>query len=219
MIFDLGGVVLGSPLHAIAAYERDAGIQAGFVNRLVVESGSSGAWSRLERGELSLEAFCEAFDRESAAAGQPVSARALMERIGESSGPEPLMLEAIQRLRIAGLRVSALTGRGLKRIWATAEKLEQAASLKIPTAELNRWLQDCVRKHEPAMAQRGSCSDQERQMFFDEGARLMDRGAEAVILAGTDLFLAFEGQDPGYPVIDGGRLHIAEIARLAAGSG
>ncbi len=33
--------------------------------------------------------------------------------------------------------------------------------------------------------------------------------------AGTDLFLAFEGHDPGYPMIDGGELHIAALAEAA----
>ncbi len=68
-----------------------------------------------------------------------------------------------------------------------------------------------------AMAQRGSCTEAERQMFFDTGAKMVgEEGAEAVFLAGTDLFLAYEGHDPGYPVIDGGQVHIAELARLAA---
>ncbi len=65
------------------------------------------------------------------------------------------------------------------------------------------------------MAQRGACTEEERAYFFAEGADLMDRGAEAVFLAGTDLFLAFEGYDPGYPVIDGGELHIAALAEAA----
>ena len=43
VIFDLGGVVVGSPLHAIAAYERELGLPAHAVNRVVVESGSGGA--------------------------------------------------------------------------------------------------------------------------------------------------------------------------------
>ena len=47
VIFDLGGVVMDSPLHAIARYERDHGLPAGAVNRVVVESGETGAWSRL----------------------------------------------------------------------------------------------------------------------------------------------------------------------------
>ena len=69
VIFDLGGVVVGSPLHAIAAFERERGIPPGFVNRVVVDTGPGGAWSRLERGELGLEAFYVAFDRDCEAAG------------------------------------------------------------------------------------------------------------------------------------------------------
>jgi len=109
VLFDLGGVVLDSPLHAIARFEAEQGIPAGFVNRVVVEAGPGGAWSRLERGELSLEAFFEAFSGECAAAGQPLPARLLMERIGEASAPRPLMLEAVARIRARGLRAGALT--------------------------------------------------------------------------------------------------------------
>jgi putative hydrolase of the HAD superfamily len=110
VIFDLGGVVMGSPLHAIAAYERDIGIPAGFVNRLVVSTGPGGAWSRLERGELGLEAFFAAFDAECAAAGRSsFSARAMMTRIGEAAQPRPRMLDAIRTIRARGLRTSALT--------------------------------------------------------------------------------------------------------------
>jgi hypothetical protein len=107
VIFDLGGVVLGSPLHAIAELERDEGIPAGFVNRLVADSGPAGAWQRLERGELGLEAFFAAFDRECELAGHALSSRRLMERIAVASQPRPAMLTAIRRIRERGLRAAA----------------------------------------------------------------------------------------------------------------
>ncbi len=109
VIFDLGGVVLGSPLHAIARYERDHGIPTGFINRVVVESGSGGAWSRLERGELELEAFYAAFEGDCRAAGQGMSARLLMKRIAEISQPRPSMLAAVGAIRSRGLKAAALT--------------------------------------------------------------------------------------------------------------
>ena len=109
VIFDLGGVVLGSPLHAIARYERDHGIPTGFINRVVVESGSGGAWSRLERGELELEAFYAAFEGDCQAAGEAISARLLMERIAEISQPRPSMLAAVSAIRSHGLKAAALT--------------------------------------------------------------------------------------------------------------
>jgi putative hydrolase of the HAD superfamily len=109
VIFDLGGVVLGSPLHAIAAFERELGIAEGFVNRLVVESGPGGAWSRLERGELALEDFYAAFEAECERAGARIPARGLMERIAQGSGPRPAMLAAVARIRERGLAAAALT--------------------------------------------------------------------------------------------------------------
>ena len=119
VIFDLGGVVLGSPLDAIAAYEREHGLPAGFVNRLVEASGPDGAWARLERGELDLAAFREAFEHECEAAGGRLDAALLMERIGAQAAPRPAMLEAIRRIRGRGLAAAALTnnwaGDGLSR--------------------------------------------------------------------------------------------------------
>jgi epoxide hydrolase-like predicted phosphatase len=109
VIFDLGGVILGSPLHAIAHFERELHIAPGFINRVVVETGRDGAWARLERGELAMEAFFEAFEGDCSAAGQKLSARALMERIGEAAAPRPQMLEAVRRIRAHGLRAAALT--------------------------------------------------------------------------------------------------------------
>lgn len=109
VLFDLGGVVVGSPLHAIAAYEEELGIPLGTVNRVVIGTGGDGAWSRLERGELTLEPFYEAFDRECAAAGAALSARTLMIRVAGATAPRPAMLEAIRRIRAQGLIAAAIT--------------------------------------------------------------------------------------------------------------
>lgn len=108
VIFDLGGVVLDSPIHAIARYERELGIPSGFVNRVVVAAGPGGAWSRLERGELAMDDFFPAFEAECRQAGHEISGAEMMQRIGEC-GPRRVMLEAIARIRRRGLRVAALT--------------------------------------------------------------------------------------------------------------
>jgi len=109
VIFDLGGVVLDSPLHAIARFEREHGIPAGFVNRVVVSTGAGGAWSRLERGELRVEEWVPAFERDCAEAGQVLSAGRMMEAIRGASEPRPRMIAAIRAIRARGLRVGALT--------------------------------------------------------------------------------------------------------------
>jgi epoxide hydrolase-like predicted phosphatase len=109
VIFDLGGVVIGSPLHAIAAYERELGLATNAVNHAVVRSGPTGAWSRLERGELGLEEFYPLFEADCRALDVAIDAREMMRRVAEIAVPRPAMLEAIRKLRAGGLRVAALT--------------------------------------------------------------------------------------------------------------
>jgi GTP-binding protein len=53
------------------------------------------------------------------------------------------------------LPVSAKTGAGLDKLFPMVEKVATAGELRIPTAELNRWLEETVQRHEPAMAQKG----------------------------------------------------------------
>lgn len=109
VIFDLGGVVLESPLHAIARYEEMRELRPNAINEAVVAAGEGGAWARLERGELTMEDFCARFESECRAAGIVVDARELMARIAETTVPRPSMLEAIRRVRRHRLRVAALT--------------------------------------------------------------------------------------------------------------
>lgn len=63
----------------------------------------------------------------------------------------------------------------------------------------------------------GTSSSGQRERFLDAGRRMIAAGADAIVLAGTDLNLAFDGQDPGYRVIDALDVHVALLADLAAG--
>ena len=59
------------------------------------------------------------------------------------------------------------------------------------------------------------CSDTQRAFFIEEGRKLIDQGAEAVVLAGTDLNLTFDGRDVGYNVIDALDVHVTLLTDLA----
>jgi putative hydrolase of the HAD superfamily len=109
VLFDLGGVVMDSPLHAIARYEREHGLPTNAVNRVVATAGETGAWARLERGELTVATFCAPFEADCRAQGVTVDSARLMAYVAEASVPRPQMLEAIRRIRARGLRVGALT--------------------------------------------------------------------------------------------------------------
>lgn len=167
VLFDLGGVVLGSPLHAIARYEREAGLPAGFVNRLVVATGPGGAWSRLERGELPMEAFYAAFEAEGAEADGRLDARAMMERVHAESLPRPAMLEALRRLRAAGLRTGAVTNN-----WAPEGERGGTGSLLRP--HFDAFIESCVvgvRKPDPriyAIACEAVSVTPARTVFLDD---------------------------------------------------
>ena len=135
--------------------------------------------------------------------------------IAETIAASPLpLINAVEVIR------DALTAKGIRRIgvlgagrvmetglWGALDGLDQFLPTDADLAAVGQTYLD--------MAQRGACSEAERAVFFDQGAKMIERGAEAVFLAGTDLFLAFENHDPGYPVIDGGLLHIAALARAA----
>jgi putative hydrolase of the HAD superfamily len=109
VVFDLGGVVLGSPLHAIAAYERAAGIAENFVNRVVADTAPHGAWSRLERGEIDMARFIPEFESECERAGARIDAQAMFSAMAEEARPRPVMLDAIARIRGRGVLAAALT--------------------------------------------------------------------------------------------------------------
>lgn len=77
---------------------------------------------------------------------------------------------------------------------------------------------DAVHESYSAMAIAGRVTDAQRRVFFAEGARLhRDRGAEVVLLGGTDLFLAFQGTDCGFPVLDCADIHVEAVYRKSLG--
>lgn len=109
VIFDLGGVVLPSPIDAFREYEQREDLPHRFISEIIVNSGDHGAWSQLERGELTLEEFATAFEAECTAAGGAVRADDMFGVLQGSGSAHPEMLTAIAQIRVAGLKTAALT--------------------------------------------------------------------------------------------------------------
>ena len=144
VIFDLGGVILGSPIDAFTAYEAELGLPHQFLNRMIVDNGEGGAWQRLERGELAMPEFLDAFDQEVAAAGVQISAATLMQRVAQVSQPRPEMLAAIGRIREAGLRVAALTNN-----WASEDQRSKMSLLRDHFDVFVESVREGLRKPDP----------------------------------------------------------------------
>lgn len=66
------------------------------------------------------------------------------------------------------------------------------------------------------MAMQGDATANHRDTFFRAGAQMcQEQGADAVLLAGTYLFLAFRGETTDFKVIDCAEIHIAALADKA----
>lgn len=115
---------------------------------------------------------------------------------------------------------AAIAAKGLKRVGILGTRLVMgtrlygaidAAEIVVPEGE------DFEACHDAYLAMAFAChaTDSQRSLFFEIGQRLCDdQGAEAVILGGTDLFLAFDGRDCGFDVIDCAQIHAEALTRL-----
>ena len=83
----------------------------------------------------------------------------------------------------------------------------EALALEDEIEEIGQTYQD--------VAVAGICTPAQRAIFVDAGRRMMVTGAEAIVLAGTDLNLAFDGQETGYPVMDALDVHVVVLADRA----
>lgn len=105
--WDFGGVILTSPFDAFARYEAEHCLPPGFIRSINSTNPDTNAWARLERSEVSLEEFCALFEAECRAAGGKVDAAQVMLAVRGEIRPE--MLEALRRIRAAGLVTACLT--------------------------------------------------------------------------------------------------------------
>lgn len=169
VLFDLGGVVLGSPLQAIRAYAESLGFEPDAINRVVARTAPNGAWSRLERGEIVLDAFFADFEGDCRDAGLAIDARAMMQRMAGATAPRPAMLTAIARLRDSGFKTGALTNN-----WAHADGDGQRDGTRALRGHFDVFVESSVeglRKPDPAIY-RLACArldvSPERVIFLDD---------------------------------------------------
>ena len=125
VLFDLGGVLTESPMDSFAAYEASAGLPAGLIRRLNATDPDTNAWARYERGELDEAGFTAAFEAEANAAGHRVEAARVLQAL-RSPALRPVMVEAVTRLRTAGLPLALVSNnvRPMERTGALGELLD-----------------------------------------------------------------------------------------------
>jgi aspartate racemase len=110
----------------------------------------------------------------------------------------------LRRVGVIGTRVAMQTG-----LYGAVRNAELVG----PPADLLGRVHDAY----ASMATAGTVTGAQRELFFSAGRMLVDDlGAEAILLGGTDLGLAFAGHDPGFRTIDCAVVHATAIADAAA---
>ncbi len=132
--------------------------------------------------------------------------------VNELTAVSPLpVLNAIPSLN------AGFAQRGLKRVGLLGTRLVMESHIYggVPSVEcVIPQGDDIAVVHDDyvAMATAAQVTAAQRETYFRVGRALCgQQGAEAVVLAGTDLFLAFQEQDCGFPVIDAAEVHIEAV--------
>ena len=98
VLFDFGGVITTSPFEAFGRFELERGLPAGFLQHINRTNADDNAWARFERGELSSEAFDEAFAEESRASGHEVRGLEVVALIYGNVRPRMILWDWSHRL-------------------------------------------------------------------------------------------------------------------------
>jgi putative hydrolase of the HAD superfamily len=96
VIWDFGGVLTSSPFEAFAQFERERGLPQDFIRTVNATNHLENAWAKLERAEISHDAFDGLFASECKALGQDVQGRDVLGLIAGRIRPE--MVEALSRI-------------------------------------------------------------------------------------------------------------------------
>lgn len=107
IIFDFGGVFTASPVENFATYERRNGLPERFIGGVIKSNLHEGAFARFERAEISFEEFDALFSAETRAAGHEINGRDFVALLDVALKPE--MVEALRRVKAAGLRTGCIT--------------------------------------------------------------------------------------------------------------
>ena len=135
----------------------------------------------------------------------------------EAQSPLPIV-------NLLGALDAAIAARGLAIVGliGTRMVMDTRAYGRITAAQVllpDEPAREAVHRAYVEMAVPGRVTPAQREVFFAAGRALKARGAEAIILGGTDLFLAFDGADCGFATLDCARVHVEAILARAFAEG
>jgi aspartate racemase len=173
-----------------------------------------------DRRDAQAAAFLPLVQRLQAAGAQAVAVTSMGGHfcIRELEAQSPLPV-----INVLGALDAAIAARRLATVGLIGNRtvMDSRAYGRITTAQVllpDEPEREAVHRAYRDMAIPGRVTPAQREIFFAAGRALTARGAEAIILGGTDLFLAFDGMDCGFATLDSARVHVdAILARAFAG--
>ena len=97
VLFDFGGVITASPFEAFARYEAEVGVPTDSIRKINSTNPNSNAWAKMERSEVTLNEFCELFEKEAQAFGLELSGERVLGCL--SGDVRPQMVRALEILK------------------------------------------------------------------------------------------------------------------------
>ena len=97
VLVDFGGVITASPFEAFAAYEQELGIPTGAIRKINSTNPDGNAWAKMERSEVTLNEFCDLFEKEAQAFGLELSGERVLGCL--SGDVRPQMVRALEILK------------------------------------------------------------------------------------------------------------------------
>jgi putative hydrolase of the HAD superfamily len=107
VFWDFGGVILSSPFEAFNRYEASRGLPKDIIRTINATNGDSNAWALLERSDITPDEFDRKFAEEAAERGHQIPGADVLALLQGDIRPE--MVQALQRIKAAGLPQACLT--------------------------------------------------------------------------------------------------------------
>ena len=110
VIFDMGGVIIPSPLPLLHRFAEEHNLSKAQMDELLFADGENSLWERLECGYITTETFSDQFsDRCKLLFGVPFEDKIINTMMNKSVKPYPEMLSAIKQLKEKGFKTALLT--------------------------------------------------------------------------------------------------------------
>ena len=218
----VGGLGVGAAIHYYK-HLSDAFVARGEQPGLVISHADIGrAYTLVQQGEMdALAAYLNQHLKMLADAGCDFAAVAAVTPL--ICAPQLDVISALPRIDVFDAVNAELKRRGAKRVAVLGTQFVMQTDMfgRLGGVEIVRPTPaqfDLVQNNYLIIARMGGIEHADIEGVRAVGKALADAGADVVILAGTELSLAFTEETAGFPALDSGRVHIDAIVTRAFGS-